>query len=158
MDKQRVDVKDWLYGLIGIELRIKSKRAQIAKYREMATRATSTTEAVRVSGTPGRSRVEDAVVALCDVEAEALAELAALQKFRQDAMTVIHAVRDPRRRDILEMRYVTGWKLSKIADEMHYQVRWVQVLHGEALEDARAALRQMPEIVRVYALDTRGKS
>jgi hypothetical protein len=36
---------------------------------------------------------------------------------------------------------------------MHYQVRWVQILHGEALNDARAVLRGMPETVRVYSLD-----
>ena len=43
--------------------------------------------------------------------------------------------------------------LQRIADEMHYQVRWVQILHGQALNEARAALRDMPETVRFYSLE-----
>lgn len=152
-DSKRVNVKDWLHGLIGIELRIKSKREQVRKYRDLATRATSSFEATRISGTSNRSRVEDCVVSLCGVEDDAREELEKLRAFRADAMAVIRAVPDQRHRDILEMRYVTGWPLSRIAEEMHYQVRWVQILHGEALNDARAVLRGMPETVRVYSLD-----
>jgi len=152
-DSKRLNVKDWLYRLIGIELRIKSKEAQVNKYRELATRATSSFEAARISGSSNRSRVEDCVVSICGVEDDARRELDELRRYRRDAMNVIRAVPDQRHRDILEMRYVTGWPLSRIAEEMHYQVRWVQILHGQALNDARAVLRGMPETVRVYSLD-----
>lgn len=135
-----VTVKDWLRGLIDIELRVKSKNEQIRKYRAMAIRSTS--------------GIENSVVSLCDAEAAARKELAKLYAYREDVMTVIRAVPDQRRRDILEMRYVTGWPLSRIAQEMHYHIRWVQILHGKALNDARAVLRGMPETVRVYSLDT----
>lgn len=148
-----MNVKDWLRQLPQIEARIRSKETQIRKYREMATRATSTIEATRVSGTGSRSRVEDAVVHICDIEQSVRDDLAELARYRRDVMAVISRVTEVKRRDILEMHYVTGWSLRRIADEMHYQERWVQILHGMALNDAREILRDMPETVRIYSLE-----
>lgn len=148
-----MDVKEWFRQLPQIESRIRAKRAQVRKYRELAARATSSTEATRVSGSSNRSRVEDAVVNICDLEAAALVELEELSLYRRDAIAVIRRVPDVRQRDILEMHYVTGWSLRRIADEMHYQERWVQILHGQALNAARQILRTMPETIRIYSLD-----
>ena len=148
-----MDVKDWLRQLPQIEARIRSKEAQIRKYREMATRATSSMEATRVSGSSNRSRVEDAVVGICDLEESAKEDLRELAMYRRDAMEVIRRVPDVRHRDILEMHYVTGWSLRRIAEEMHYQERWVQILHGLALNEARRVLRGLPETIRIYSLE-----
>lgn len=148
-----MDVKGWLRQLPQIETRIRAKGAQIQKYREMATRATSSTEAVRVSGTSGRSRVEDAVVRICDLEKSARDELRELSRYRRDVMDVIQLVQDVRQRDVLEMHYVSGWSLRRIAEEMHYQERWVQILHGQGLNAVRAILRGFPETVRIYSLE-----
>ena len=148
-----MDVKDWFRQMPQIEARIRSKDAQVRKYRDLATRATSSMEATRVSGTGNRSRVEDAVVRICDLQVDATEELEQLRRLRRDVMAVIRRIRDVKRRDILEMHYVTGWSLERIADEMHYHVRWVQILHGQALTDARDVLRTMPETVRFYSLE-----
>lgn len=148
-----MDVKEWLRQLPQIEARVRAKEAQIRKYRDMATRATSTMEAVRVSGSSNRSRVEDAVVSVCDLETDVREELRELRRFRRDAMAVIRAVADVRYRDILEMHYINGWSLRRIGEEMHYQERWVQILHGLALNDARAALKSFPETIRIYSLE-----
>ena len=149
----KVDVKEWFRQMPKIEARIRSREAQIRKYRDMATRATSSTEATRVFGSSNRSRVEDAVVRICDLEQDAREDLNELKRYRRDVMAVIRRIRDVKRRDILEMHYVTGWSLERIADEMHYHVRWVQILHGQALTDARDVLRTMPETVRFYSLE-----
>ena len=152
-DSGRINVRDWFYQLIGIELRIKSKKEQIRKYRELATRSTGSFEATRISGTSNRSRVEEAVVSICSAEEAVREELDKLYAFRSDAMAVINAVQDQKYRDILEMRYVTGWSCRRIAEEMHYERRWVEILHGRALNAARAVLRGMPETVRNNSLD-----
>lgn len=147
-----MDVKDWLRMLPQIEARIRAKEEQIRKYRVMATRATSSTEATRISGSSNRSRVEDAVAWICDLEEDAQEDLRELYRYRRDVMRLIGKLPDVRHRDILEMHYVTGWSLRRIAEEMHYDVRWVQILHGLALNAAREALRSMPETVRFYSL------
>lgn len=149
----RVNVRDWLHQLIGIELRIKAKQEQIRKYRDLATRSTGSFEATRISGTSNRSRVEDAVVNICSAEEAVQEELDKLYTFRSEAMAVIGAVQDQRYRDILEMRYVTGWSCRRIADEMHYDRRWVEILHGRALNAVRAVLRGMPQTVHNNSLD-----
>lgn len=148
-----MDVKEWLRQLPQIEARIRSKETQVRKYHELATRATSSMEATRVSGSSNRSRVEDAVVRICDLEMCAREELDELAMYRRDAMAVIRKVPDVRQRDVLEMHYVSGWSLRRIAEEMHYQERWVQILHGQALNAARQILRTMPETIRIYSLD-----
>lgn len=148
-----MDVKEWFRQMPQIEARIRARNSQIRKYRDMATRATSSTEAARVSGSSSRSRVEEAVVRICDLEMDAKEDMEQLRKYRRDVMAVIGRIQDARYRDVLEMHYVTGWSLQRIADEMHYQVRWVQILHGQALNEARAVLRAMPETVRFYSLE-----
>lgn len=54
-------------------------------------------------------------------------------KVRQDVFDVILEV-DGIKGQILYERYINLKKWDEIAEELHYTVRWVQYLHGEALK------------------------
>lgn len=77
--------------------------------------------------------VEQRAVRLAEkAEAYKVAAIDAL-KIRQDVFDVILKV-DGVQGQILYERYINLKKWDQIADELHYTVRWVQYLHGEALK------------------------
>ena len=58
--------------------------------------------------------------------AETQAELLAIER-------AIGTVDDPKLRLLLRYKYIDGYKWETISDLMHYELRWVYHLHGEAL-------------------------
>ena len=148
-----MDVKDWLRGVRGIEERIMRKKELMRRYDELATMATAPIDGDRVASSGVQSRIENNVVAKIMLEVDALDELSALYQLRHDVALVIGRVTDQRYRDVLEMRYINAMGMQQIADAMHYEKRWIEILHGRALNAVRAVLRDLPEIVRFYSLE-----
>ena len=103
------------------------------RYREMATRATGRMDALRLSGTTRRSKVEDNVLAMVDVHRELKTRIEALMQESKRAEKLISALPDPRHRSVLQLRYLCGMGWDEIADKMQYTLRWVHKLHNEAV-------------------------
>ena len=91
-------------------------------------------EAERVSGTSQRSRVEDAVCKLVDLDAELDREIDRLTDEIQRAEYLISQLPDKRHQDVLRYRYLNGWSWEKIEEVMRYDRRWMFRLHGEGLQ------------------------
>jgi len=104
------------------------------RYREMATRATGRTDALRLSGTSRRSKVEDNVLAMVDVHRELKERIEGLMQETKRAERLISILPDPRHRSVLQLRYLCSMGWEEIADKMQYTLRWVHKLHSEALE------------------------
>lgn len=49
----------------------------------------------------------------------------------------IRSIQHPAQREVLERRYLLYQKWQQIADEMHYSVQNVYILHGKALQKIR---------------------
>ena len=49
----------------------------------------------------------------------------------------VNSVSDERFRTILSMRYLDGRTWEYIADKMNYELRWIYILHGRALNKIR---------------------
>ena len=49
----------------------------------------------------------------------------------------IRSIQNPVQREVLERRYLLYQKWQQIADEMHYSVQNVYILHGKALQKIR---------------------
>lgn len=149
MYEKPVTMKDWFRSIRGIEARIRAKEAQRDRFRALAMRAGfGSFEATRISGTGNRSRVESGVIDALDVEERIREDICAMLKMREDVAFVIDQMEDTRYRSVMDMYYLSGWTWMHIADEMRYDVKWVQRLHGRALLEARVILNMHPEIVR----------
>ena len=114
--------------------RLEALCARAERYREMATRATGRTDALRVSGTPNRSKVESYVLELVDMHDELQKEISRLRGLQSQAEKMISQVTDERYRCVLELRYLCGMDWQDVADRLHYSLRWVHKLHAEALK------------------------
>ena len=129
-----LDVRMMLRDVRHCQLRTLTLCARAEKYREMAMQATGRTDAIRVSGTGDRSKVEKYILELWDVHNELQTEIAQLMKKSREAEKQILKLEDEKLRAVLELRYLCGLTWEEIASKLHFTMRWVHKLHKEALE------------------------
>jgi len=126
------------------EIRFKYRYVQVLvtrkdRYRELAMRATGRTDAIRVSGTGDRSKVEKYILELWDVHNELQKEISVLMEKSRTAEKLIETLKDDRHRSVLQLRYLCGMTWDDIAERLHFTLRWVHKLHREAIEKLNSA-------------------
>lgn len=124
-----------LDGVCGAERRIEEMAQRAQRYRELARMATGSAEAVRVSGTTGRSRVERNVGRLVDIAREIDAQAERLRRRMDEAARLIEGVSNPLGREVIELRYFDRLPWERIAQRMHYSRSAVIEMHGRALAE-----------------------
>ena len=129
-----LDVRMMLRDVRHCQLRTLTLCARAEKYREMAMQATGRTDAIRVSGTGDRSKVEKYILELWDVHNELQQEIARLMKKSREAEKLIQTLEYDRHRAVLELRYLCAMTWEEIAQKTHFTVRWAHKLHKEALD------------------------
>jgi DNA-directed RNA polymerase specialized sigma subunit len=129
-----MDVRQTLEEARASIRRIKAINARIDFYMDTATRATSSLEAVRVSGTGNRSKVEDNVVRLIDAREMLDRELARCEGAIAQAERLIATLDEPKH-SVMAYRYLMGMRWDEIAQVVSYDKRYVYKLHGWALQD-----------------------
>lgn len=140
--------KEYLYRLRYLDKRITGRVATRDRYAYLARGGTSGISALRNGGTNARSKVEDYVCRLVDLERELDAEIDELVNLRREALGILGHVPDMRLKTVLELRYFQNCDWDEIARDMRYDLRWVYRLHGIALiafeREMPAALKNMP--------------
>lgn len=109
------------------------------RYREMAMRATGRTDAVRLSGTSRRSKVEDNVLAMVDIRRDLEKQIQEFFAEIRRAEALISRLSNPNQRTVLQLRYFSDMTWEEIADKMGYTLRWVHQLHRTAIAGLRPA-------------------
>ena len=128
------DLRSRLRDVRHCQLRTITLCARAERYREMAMQATGRTDAIRVSGTTERSKVEKYILELWDVHNELQEEISRLMEKSREAEKLIDHLPDERHRSVLKLRYLCGMTWDEIAEKLHFTLRWVHKLHKEAIE------------------------
>lgn len=126
--------KEYLSQAFRLDQRINSKLEQVANLRDLATKATASIHAERVSGTKQRSPMENAIVKLIDLEREIDADIDKLVDLKREIMGVINLVEQPEYHLLLELRYLSYKTWEEIAEVMNYSWRNVHYVHSKALK------------------------
>lgn len=125
-----------------ITRRIRAKEQLIRRRREQAEQITAAW-----SGMPGagakESRIERAVIAYTDMEAEIISDIERLRDLQRETMWMIGEMEDERSKQILEERYLNGYQWVAIARHVHVSGDYIYKLH-------RIALREFGEIYRQW--------
>ncbi|HIS92756.1 MAG TPA: hypothetical protein IAA84_07025 [Candidatus Alectryocaccomicrobium excrementavium] len=137
--------KEYLRQLSRKDARIKALLERQRRYRELAERRTAVYRDMPGGGQRHVSSVEEYATKIIDLEREIVRRIDEYADLTREVEAAIDRIGDDRYRDILRFRYVNGWGWERIAQEMHYDERWVRRLHGWALlrveipEDAKHA-------------------
>ena len=129
-------VRDYFEQVREIERRIKIKQEQILHLKELATRATSVIEAVRIGGTYKRSKMANAVEDMVDIEREIERDIVRLKKLYKEVSAVIVKLDNENSRELLTLRYLCNKNWEDIADKMNFDTRSVYRIHKKALSEA----------------------
>jgi len=125
--------KEYLSQAFRLDQRINSKLEQVSSLRDLATKATASIHAERVSGTKQRSPMENAIVKLIDLEHDIDADIDKLVDLKREIIEVINSVEQPEYHLLLELRYLNYKTWEEIAEMMNYSWRNIHYVHGKAL-------------------------
>jgi len=129
------EVKDYLNRARSLRQQIDAAQEQIIRLQSMATRTTGTYQALRVSGTTERSKLENAAVDLADLGDAVADKIVEFRAAYKEIAAVIDGVSEPNSRQLLTLRYLCFMTWEEVAEKMNLSDRWVRGrLHGTALQ------------------------
>lgn len=119
------------------EAKLKILQAKLRHFEELGLTITSNTSAVG-GHHAGTSRVELAAIGMVDSMRGLESEISMYSRIVSEAQHVIDQIPQEAFRDILTYRYLCGWSLQSISDQMGYKDRnSVYRAHGWALAAAQ---------------------
>jgi len=127
--------KEYLSQAFRLDSRIQLKMEQIEYLRNLSTKATSTIDAIRVSGTRERYRMENAADRIMDYQSEVKEDLERLLRLKREIKQKINLVIPIDQRMILESRYLCFKSWDTISDDLGYSYRQLHRIHGRALSE-----------------------
>ena len=123
--------------------RILGMQQRAQRYREMAMRSTSSMQALRTGGTDARSKVEDGACAFMDICRDIEDQAQQLRETIRQTSEVIDRLSDPAEREVLELRYLSGYSWEDIAQRMFVNERTARRIHVRALEHVQREMDLM---------------
>ena len=123
--------KQYLAQARYIDERIEARIAE----RDRLLETVSAARSPQLTGMPagGSKDWTDTVDKAADLSAIIDADIKRLILLKWEIWKVIDAVEDVRYRTVLELYYRAGYTWERIAEKMHYDLRYVYKLHGRAL-------------------------
>ena len=113
------------------------RRIRIIEAKAEKLRAALEYSPPSLSGSGGGSsadRMPDMISLIVEYEQRAVQLLAEYIEKYNEIDKAIRSIQHPAQREVLERRYLLYQKWQQIADEMHYSVQNVYILHGKALQ------------------------
>lgn len=90
----------------------------------------------------GNARYTKAIESLADIESIFMDEIATLKDSLKTTISYINLENNPRRQMILQMRYVDGLPMSRIAIQIDRNVNTVYKIHNTAINDIVKATKR----------------
>ena len=126
--------KEYLSQARYLNERIDTKIQQVSQLKGLATKCTATITDMPGSPNHGKSRVEEIVCKIVDLEAEINGDIDRLVDLVKELRGVIMSVEPIEEQILLEKRYLCYESWEKIAVEMNFNIRHVFRLHRQALK------------------------
>ena len=126
--------KEFLSQAYLLDQRINCKLEQVQSLRSLAEKASATLMPTPISKTQHRSRIEEIVVKIVDLENEIGASITRLLELKLEIATAIERVENQKHRALLELRYLCFKTWGVIAGELGYERRYVFKVHDKAIQ------------------------
>ncbi len=134
MDKQQMEVKNFLMKAYYMDQRIDSKLEQMASLNELARKATLAVS--DMPGSPNRNihKTEDIIVKILELQEEIQSDISELLDLKQSIRRCGRQLEEPEEQVILEERYLKMVKWEQIAVILNMSTRKVFRIHDEMLK------------------------
>ena len=126
-------VKEYLRQARHLKKKIEYRQNQIIELQSMAGRTTGSCEALRVSGTSSRSKLEDAIIRIDSVAGKLANDVAKYAEAYQEISNAIEAVEDERYKELLTLYYLCFMTWEEVAVKMGKSWRWIMRMHQKSL-------------------------
>lgn len=127
-----------------IDMRVQAKLDEIARYRDILIKITPSMSDMPGSG-GDQNKIENCVTRICALEDEISKEIDTLIDCRRIAMVILGKIRDDRYKDILVLRYFSGYSWAMVGARMNYERTNIWRIHGYALVAAQNAMSDLIE-------------
>ncbi len=138
--------KEYLSQAYRLDLRIQSKKSQIASLESMAMNCTPVLTGMPRNPSPCVSPMADTVCRIVDIKNDLKKDLTQLLNYKISILEIIHGVRNPEYQLILEKRYLCYQQWEEIACDLNYSVSWVLKLHRKALRAVDVVMARKEKI------------
>ena len=128
-------IKEYLMQAYRIDQRINSKLEQIASLHDLATKATVTYSDMPRNPNKGKSKMEDAIIKIMELEDEINHDIDRLVDLKTDITHLIKNLDSHEYQIILEQRYLCFKSWEQIAVDMGYSIQHTFRLHDAALTE-----------------------
>jgi DNA-directed RNA polymerase specialized sigma subunit len=131
-----MNAKEYLNQAIWLDQMINNKREQLEALISLSMKVTSSFTEERVSGgnTP-KSKMENTIVKIIDLENELSCDIDRLVDLKKEIQNTINSMDDLNQQLLLGLRYLGGKSWDEIAASMGYDPRTVYRIHGKALKE-----------------------
>lgn len=117
---------------------LKQECRQLQAYLDRTMNDMASVSSPRLTGMPHGTDthgLDEIVVRYEEIAGKYEKRLKLYQKETLAIEQAIEGLKDPRLRLLMRYKYMDGYKWETIADLMHYEVRWLYILHGQALQE-----------------------
>lgn len=135
-----MNAKEYLRQIRIYDKRIEQKVEEMESLRSIAEGTGIRLDPDKTSSSPNLQKMEEAVVRLCDLEAEVGDDVKRYIDLRNRIINEIHSIGDARYEEVLYLRYVSFMRMEEICCVMkkpngeYYSYDHILHLHGEALK------------------------
>ena len=128
-------IKEYLMQAYRIDQRINSKLEQIASLHDLATKATVTFSDMPRNPNKGKSKIEDAIIKIMELEDEINHDIDKLVDLKTNITHLIKNLDSHEYQIILEQRYLCFKSWEQISVDLGYSIQHTFRLHDAALTD-----------------------
>lgn len=136
------DAKAYLRRIELLDAHINNKLNDLATLRTMVTKITATITPVAVSGSGNQDKLGDAVAKIIDLQNEINQKIDMFVDSKREVSAVLEKLQEPEHVKVLHKRYVEYKPWEQIACEMCCTYRNVCYIHGKALQEVEALLKE----------------
>lgn len=130
-----MNAKEYLSQAIWLDQMIDSKLEQLETLKSLSMKVTTSFTQEKISGgTVEKSRMENTIVKVIDLEHEINEDIDRFVDLKRDIQDTINKMENINYQLLLEMRYLSGKNWEEIAEQLNYNNRTVFKVHGRALK------------------------
>ena len=136
------DAKAYLRKIELLDAHINNKLNDLSALRTMVTKITATISPVVVSSSGSQDKLGDAIAKIVDLQDEINRDVDKFVDAKREVAAVLEKLQDPDHVKVLNKRYIEYKPWEQIACEMCCTYRNICYIHGKALQEVGALLKE----------------